>query len=67
MSAPTHNTTTRRYPRSLSEAFPADRACAIERPSPSFSRVCNVGHLIAWLVPVSIAVMVLVMFALGVM
>lgn len=26
--------TTRRHPRSLAEAFPDERACAIERPAP---------------------------------
>lgn len=26
------NNTVRRYPRSMSEAFPDERACAIERP-----------------------------------
>ena len=29
-----HNNTTRRFARSLSEAFPAERAAAIERPAP---------------------------------
>ena len=27
------NNTTRRHPRTLSEAFPDERACAIERPA----------------------------------
>jgi len=31
--------TTRKHPRTLAEAFPDERACAIERPAPTFDPV----------------------------
>ncbi|MCX8003681.1 MAG: hypothetical protein N2688_01805 [Burkholderiaceae bacterium] len=55
MSCPT----TRRYPRTLAEAFPAERACALERPAPrrwldrawaaaGWIGLTAIGVLLAW-------------------
>lgn len=43
------NTTTRRYPRTLREAFPgsAEYACAVERPHPAERTLRRVGAIAA--------------------
>lgn len=52
--------TTRRFARSLSEAFPDERRQSIEPPRPSFTRLCNSGHRAAWLIPAVITVLVVI-------
>ena len=48
--------TTRRFARTLSEAFPDERFAAIELPQQSFRRACNAGHRAVVLLPAVVAV-----------
>lgn len=51
--------TTRRFPRTLAEAFPAERACAIERPPPRVPRLDRyAGIALAVLIGVSLTLVV---------
>lgn len=54
------NETTRRFPRSLAEAFPDERACAIERPRRD---LISAGHrAVTW---ISVVGLVLVVFTIA--
>jgi hypothetical protein len=48
--------TTKRFARSLSEAFADERFAAIEPPPPSLRWTCNTGHRAVVLLPAIIAV-----------
>ena len=58
--------TTRRFARSLAEAFPDVRFAAIERPAPSFSRVNSMGHrLVVAICLVGLAALIVIFFTGG--